>query len=43
MNEMLAATSFAPKVEDLFFQEADLLDSWKLDEWLELLTDDATY
>lgn len=30
-------------VEDLFFHEAELLDDWKLDEWLSLLTDDATY
>jgi p-cumate 2,3-dioxygenase beta subunit len=30
-------------VEDLFFHEAELLDAWKLDEWLGLLTDDATY
>jgi p-cumate 2,3-dioxygenase beta subunit len=30
-------------VEDLFFHEAELLDDWKLDEWLALLTPDATY
>lgn len=30
-------------VEDLFFHEAELLDAWKLDEWLDLLTEDATY
>lgn len=30
-------------VEDLFFHEAELLDAWKLDEWLGLLTPDATY
>lgn len=30
-------------VEDLFFHEAELLDAWKLDEWLSLLTEDATY
>lgn len=29
--------------ESLFVQEADLLDSWKLTEWLELLTPDARY
>jgi p-cumate 2,3-dioxygenase beta subunit len=29
-------------VEDLLFQEAALLDEWRLDEWLELLTEDAT-
>jgi p-cumate 2,3-dioxygenase beta subunit len=31
------------EVEDLFYREAQLLDSWKLDEWLTLLTADATY
>lgn len=30
-------------VQDLFFREAELLDAWDLDGWLELLTDDATY
>ena len=31
------------EVEDLFFREAELLDQWRLDEWLTLLTDDAGY
>lgn len=31
------------EVEDLFFHEAELLDAWKLDEWLGLMTEDATY
>jgi p-cumate 2,3-dioxygenase beta subunit len=31
------------EVEDFLFHEADLLDSWRLDEWLKLLTDDASY
>jgi p-cumate 2,3-dioxygenase subunit beta len=43
MNEIVAATVSRAEVEDLFFHEADLLDSWRLDEWLTLLTDDATY
>ncbi|WP_248280567.1 aromatic-ring-hydroxylating dioxygenase subunit beta [Aromatoleum aromaticum] len=30
-------------VEDLLFLEADLLDSWKLKEWLALYTEDAEY
>ncbi|WP_206916137.1 aromatic-ring-hydroxylating dioxygenase subunit beta [Alicyclobacillus suci] len=30
-------------VEDLLYLEAALLDEWRLNEWLELLTDDATY
>jgi p-cumate 2,3-dioxygenase beta subunit len=31
------------EVEDFFYREAALLDAWKLDEWLELLAEDATY
>ena len=31
------------EVEDLFFFEAELLDAWRLDEWLHLLTVDASY
>jgi len=31
------------EVEDLFYQEAALLDEWRLDEWLEMLTEDAIY
>ncbi|MGH7087631.1 MAG: aromatic-ring-hydroxylating dioxygenase subunit beta [Stellaceae bacterium] len=31
------------EVEDLFYREAALLDEWRLDEWLEMLTDDAAY
>jgi p-cumate 2,3-dioxygenase beta subunit len=30
-------------IEDFLYAEAELLDEWRLDEWLELLTDDATY
>jgi p-cumate 2,3-dioxygenase beta subunit len=31
------------RVEDLLYREADLLDQWKLDDWLGLYTDDAHY
>ena len=31
------------KVEELLYTEADLLDRWKLDEWLALYTEDAHY
>jgi len=31
------------QVEDFLYVEAALLDAWKLDEWLALLTDDAVY
>jgi p-cumate 2,3-dioxygenase beta subunit len=33
----------AAAVEAFLYHEAALLDSWKLDEWLALLTEDATY
>ncbi len=31
------------EVEDFLYREAALLDEWKLEEWLTLLTDDAAY
>ena len=31
------------QVEDFFYEEAALLDAWRLDDWLTLLTDDAIY
>jgi p-cumate 2,3-dioxygenase beta subunit len=31
------------EVEEFLYQEAALLDAWRLDEWLGLLTDDAVY
>lgn len=31
------------EVEALFFEEAALLDAWRLDDWLGLLTPDARY
>ena len=31
------------EVEELLFREAALLDSWRLDDWLGLLTEDARY
>lgn len=31
------------EVEDFLYAEAALLDEWRLQEWLELLTEDATY
>lgn len=30
-------------VEDLLYREAALLDEWRLEEWLALLTEDAAY
>ena len=31
------------QVEDFLYEEAALLDAWRLDDWLKLLTDDAVY
>ncbi len=31
------------EVEELLYREAALLDEWRLEEWLELLTEDAIY
>lgn len=31
------------RVEDFLYEEADLIDSWKLDAWLALFTEDAHY
>ena len=31
------------EIEDFLYHEAALLDDWRLDEWLALLTEDATY
>lgn len=31
------------KIEDFLYHEADLLDQWRLPEWLGLFTDDAKY
>ena len=31
------------QVEDFLYEEAALLDEWRLEEWLQLLTEDAAY
>lgn len=38
-----AADITRAQVEDFLFEEAALLDAWRLDDWLALLTEDATY
>ena len=38
-----AANITRGEVEDFLFHEAALLDAWKLDEWLTLLTDEVVY
>src|SRR5260370_13127036 len=40
---MSTALPSRQEVEELLYREAALLDEWRLEEWLELLTDDATY
>lgn len=40
---MAEATVTRAEVEDFLYREAALLDAWRLDEWLELLTEDAAY
>jgi p-cumate 2,3-dioxygenase subunit beta len=45
MNKPLngAETVSRAEVEDFLYAEADLLDNWKLDDWLALMTEDAAY
>ncbi|MBI3757835.1 MAG: aromatic-ring-hydroxylating dioxygenase subunit beta [Deltaproteobacteria bacterium] len=31
------------QIEDFLYEEAALLDEWRLEEWLHLMTDDASY
>ena len=31
------------EAQDLIFLEAELLDAWRLDDWIKLYTDDMTY
>lgn len=35
--------SLRSRVEDFLYAEAALLDEWRLDDWLELFTEDARY
>jgi p-cumate 2,3-dioxygenase subunit beta len=37
------AVATRSEVEDLLYREAALLDEWRLEEWLQLLTGDAAY
>jgi len=43
VNTPLADAVSRAEVEDLFYYEAELLDSWRLDDWLKLMTEDAAY
>jgi len=39
----MSTTFNRPEIEDLLFEEAALLDDWKLEDWLALFTEDARY
>jgi p-cumate 2,3-dioxygenase subunit beta len=41
MNQASADRELRADVERFLFDEAELLDSWRLDEWVELFTEDA--
>ena len=43
MNTPVANAVSRGEIEDLLYQEAELLDGWKLDAWMALLTEDAAY
>lgn len=43
MEALRNAPATRAEVEDFLFHEAALLDEWRLEEWLGLLTEDATY
>ncbi len=43
MNTPMTDAVSRAEVEDLLYHEAELLDAWKLDDWLALMTDDAAY
>jgi p-cumate 2,3-dioxygenase beta subunit len=43
MSERIAAHVTRQQVEDFLYEEAALLDAWRLDDWLGLLTADAIY
>ena len=38
-----AGSATRQEIEELLYEEAALLDQWRLDEWLEMLTEDAVY
>jgi p-cumate 2,3-dioxygenase subunit beta len=42
-HERATLTVTRAEVEDFFYYEAALLDEWRLEEWLDLFTEDAVY
>lgn len=43
MTETLSATSLREEIEEFFYLEADLLDTRRFRDWLDLLADDLRY
>jgi p-cumate 2,3-dioxygenase beta subunit len=43
LDPRLAALLFEREVEDFIVREAEMLDEWRLDDWLSLFTEDARY
>jgi p-cumate 2,3-dioxygenase beta subunit len=43
MSRTIADRELHADVERFLFDEAELLDSWRLDEWVELFTEDAVH
>ena len=41
MTQATADRELRFEVENFLFEEAELLDSWRLDEWVELFTENA--
>ena len=41
MTPAKADLALRAEIEDFFYAEAELLDSWRLEEWAELFTEDA--
>lgn len=41
--EAIVGSVSRSEVEDLLYREAALLDEWRLEEWLQMLTEDAAY
>ena len=43
MGQADARSVTRAEIEEFLYEEAALLDAWRLDDWLALLTEDATY
>lgn len=42
-RDLLRRLLLIREIEEFFYHEAELLDEWRLNEWLDLLTDDVRY